>query len=580
MSKKISRAYIHYAKAARVTVFSFLTFLMLSISSGLNAQTGFPDNGAVIVLPFNGSLKDSRCKLTFVDEKQAVKKYVAGVGERAKGAVMFNEGGYSGVKLFGDPYDFGSMLLTFRIDSLSSYGTYSLIGLYPQVLKLDENLQIQYDAMRESGKEDHYHFDMGIETGKWVTVGAVWDFNEHTVTYYANGKKCSIVDYRIEKKSYGSEITGNIGYSGGVSFDELRMYNRALSEQELLAFCSPDGKAFDSADEKIDQALLKMNWIWAIIQLSVAALCLFVLNRPKKQLSPVTVDSIKVRNGKTETAFQHLNVAFSYWGGLSPDDETGGLKTHYYPESRKDMKASYASFRNALDTGCVDEDFIETSNLYVSVYNAAHKRVFNGKWWVFLVAIVCVYVRGIVPEFSFGLLDNDSLIGFPDGFMNQMWYLSMYMLPGVLISAIAYYAASFGVRYRIKAGEAIQAGDLKSQSQSKQNLLFAGIAVGGGLLSIVGGAFAGVIAIVLIIAAIVFVGTSIVAKHGTVKEVWINRNNGHREIREGGNPMAIGVVLAIFAGVLFAMYFVSGIIIFLFNLVFLYKFVQNHIVKT
>jgi hypothetical protein len=577
MNNKISKAYRYYAKATRVIIFSFL---MLSVSTGLNAQTKFPDNEAIIILPFNNSLKDSKGKLTFTNEKEAVKEYVTAANGQAKGAAVFNGSGYGSIRMFADPSDFGSMLLTFRIDSPSIYGDYSLIGLYPQVLKLDKNLQIQYDAMRESDKEDHFHFDMGFEQGKWITVAAVWDFNGHKVTYYANGKQCTVKDFRIEKKGYGSEVTGNIGYSGSVSFDEIRMYNRALTETELLVFCSSDGKPFETATEKIEQASMKMNWTWAVIQLAVAALCLFFLNKPRKRLSPVTVDSIRGYNGNTETAFQHLNNAFSYWGGLLPDDETGSLKTHYYPEDKKSLKMSFASFQNALNVGCTDEDFIETANLYVRVYNAAHERIYNGKWWIFLIAIICVYVKGIIPEFSLGLLDNNNLIGFPDGFMNQMWYLSKYILPGVLISAIAYYATSFGVRYRVKAGETIQANDLKTQSRSKQIMIFSGVAVGGGLLSIAGGAVAGIVAVILVIAAVVFVGTSIIAKHGTVKEVWINRNNGHREIREGGNPMAIGVVLAIFAGVLFAMYFVSGIILFLFNLVFLYKFAQNYIVKT
>jgi hypothetical protein len=185
-----------------------------------------------------------------------------------------------------------------------------------------------------------------------------------------------------------------------------------------------------------------------------------------------------------------------------------------------------------------------------------------------------------VPEFSYGLLNNNDLTGMPDGLFAQLWYLSKYILPGVVISAIAYYATSFGLRYRVRAGDEVLYNDLNNKpADRKKRLTIAGIAVGGGLLAIIGGSIAGIVAIVLVIGGVVFAGISIFAKHGTVKEVWVNRNTGQKQIVDAANPMAIGVALAIFAGAILAMYFLSGLVIALFNVIFIYMAVKNYVME-
>jgi hypothetical protein len=270
------------------------------------------------------------------------------------------------------------------------------------------------------------------------------------------------------------------------------------------------------------------------------------------------------------------------------DDESSesfSLKPHYYPQNKKDMKASLAEFNEALKyagKNC-DEDFFKQLNLYVASYNAAYTRVYNGKWWILLTAFVAVYIRGLVPEFTFGLFSdmNDSLIGMPDGFFPQIWYLSKYILPGVVISAIAYCAAAFGYRYHKKKGDTVLIKELQDQVEDKKKLfIITGAAIGCGLLATIGGAVAGAVAIVALVLGLGYVCMAMFSKHGTMKEIQINRRTGEKRTYESLNPTGLMLAAGIFFGVIIALYLISGLIIALFNVVFIYKAIQNYIIKT
>jgi hypothetical protein len=483
------------------------------------------------------------------------------------------------------------MVVTFRVDSLQHSA--QLFAFDPELLELDKEGHIKVNALREkSSKRDHFHCDMGIKEGEWVTVAIVYDYLGHTATFYANGKQWTIANHSIKKRTYGSQDNGRFCARGNCTIDEFRWYKRALTTAELKALCGVDGKDFEIAEQTVEQASLKMNWTWAIIQLAFAALCLLFLNGRRKKLEPVTAETIRLANRNTaqpnqEMALQHLNNAFNYWGCALPNDDDYDadfpLKPSYYPESKKNMKASLAEFNEALKKASpdCDEDFLEYLNLFVHSYNAAHARAYNGKWWIFLVAIMAVYIQGLIPEFSLGFLDNDHLRGLPDGFFPQIWYFSKYMLPGVVISAIAYYATSFGIRYRKRAGEAVLTKELKEQvDDKKKTLIIAGVAVGGGLLAIVGGAVAGTIAIIAVVAGLAYVALSIFNKHGSMKETRINLRTGRKTTSETLNPAGLMMIAAVFFGVILALYLVSSVIIFLFNVIFIYKAIQNYIIKT
>lgn len=563
-------------------------FLISAMSVSVYAQKQYPEKGVVSSFSFNNSIKDAKGKISFTsDEKSVVGEYVADAEGKANNAVRISSG-YGGIVFKREQTDKMSVVATFRIDTL--YYT-SAFRLYPaEILEFDDNAQIKVEARRkDSDKKDHFHCDMGIELGKWATVVVVYDYDAQTATFYANGKQWSVTDYALKKKTYSDKQSGNIG-CGNVVMDEFRIYNRALTTEEIQALCGINGNEFETVTHTIETASVKMNWKWAIIQLAFAAVCLLLLNRRRKKLYFVTPSSARIAyNNATKadrnTALQHLDNAFSYWGGTVPnDDELSGLslKPHYYPESKKDMKASLAEFEEAMNytSKDADEDLYEYLNLYVASYNAAHTKVYNGKWWIILTGVVAVYIHGLVPEISLGFFDNDSLIGMPDGFLPQIWYLSKYILPGVIISAIAYFAAAFGYRYQKKKGDTVLIKELQEKADSnKKMLLIAGAVVGGGLLTIIGGVVAGAVAIGLLVVGLGYIALSMFNKHGSLKEVRINRITGEKRVSESLNPTGIMLAAGIFFGVIIALYLVSGIIIALFNVVFIYKAIQNYIIK-
>lgn len=273
--------------------------------------------------------------------------------------------------------------------------------------------------------------------------------------------------------------------------------------------------------------------------------------------------------------------AYNYWGGIDETKVTEVLPSHY-PESAKDMKASLRAYNESLllaDTH--DKGFVAMAQGFAKAYNAANTRVFNGKWWVVLAAVVAIFVKGIFDGLDLGIPGiGDSHTGMPDGFWAQLWYISKFMLPGVMISAVAYVACSFGPRWRnLKESLTILPEHLTQSAMSRRRqLTTAGLLCGGSLLSMVAGAVAGVAAIALLAAVVGYAALNLFANHSTQKEVWVY-SNGRRETHETMNPTGLIMAGGIIIVAIVIVYFASSIVIFLFNLAFIYKLIQNHLIK-
>ena len=551
----------------------------------------YPAKGRIVAFHFNKSMADEKGQAKFTN-KQYVPVWVEGADGKAETAVRLGpkpkENGHSDFSGHGEielpktnKTGVITAVMTYRTDKDRNY------QIVPSVYFSTDNGILQYSAKREdSKKSDAYMADLGLNTGKWQTIVVTVTRADSTITFYANSRCVSIKDpwfARLDPTIGGIVYAGSTSYN--IDVDELYYYNRTLTDDEIAALIG--GKP-EIAKAEIDTGSVEMHWGWALFQLAVAALCMFFLNLREKKLVVHTADTLAMLQQKNnclefnqEEADRLMSEAYSYWGGPDNENPTDLLPKHY-PESKKDMKVSVRAYNQSLLLGNPnDEEYILMVSGFARAYNAAHVRIFNGKWWVLVAAVVAIFVKGIFDGLDLGIPGiGDSHTGMPDGFMAQLWYISKFMLPGVMISAVAYVACSFGVRWRnLKESLTILPSHLKDiETANRRKMITAGLICVGGLLSMVAGAVAGVAALALLAAVVGYVALNLFANHSTQKEVWIY-NNGRRETHETMDPAGLVMAGGIVVAAIVAVYFASSIVIFLFNLAFIYKFIQNQLIK-
>lgn len=549
----------------------------------------YPTKGCIAAFHFNKSLADEKGRAKFTSNRY-VPVWVEGADGKAETAVRFGpkpqKDGHSDYSGTGEldltktnKTGVITVVMTYLSDDDRSY------QILPNVYFSTDGGTLRYSAQREeSSKTDVHMADLGLATGKWQTIVVTVTRADSTIAFYANGRCASFKDpffAQIDPTVGGLVYAGSTSYN--IDVDELYYYNRVLTGDEIAALIG--GKP-EVVKTEIDTGSIEMNWRWAIFQLAVAALCLFYLNFREKKLVVHTADSLAELQKKNnclqfnqEESDHLMSEAYSYWGG--PDEENpSDLLPKHYPESKKDMKASVSAYNQSLLLGNPnDEEYILMASGFARAYNAANVRIFNGKWWVLVAAVVAIFVKGIFDGLDLHIIGS-SHTGMPDGFWAQIWYISKFMLPGVMISAVAYVACSFGPRWRnLKENRAVLPAHLAdSASTYRRKMIAAGVVCGGGLLSMVAGAVAGVAALALLAAVVGYTALNFFANHSTQKEVWVY-SNGRRETHDTMDPTGIVLAGGVVVVAIVAVYFASSIVLFLFNLAFIYKLIQNQLIK-
>lgn len=553
------------------------------------AAIDYPEKGRIAAFHFNKSMADDKGQANFTS-KRYMPVWVEGADGKAETAVRFGpkpqkdgHSDYSGTGELELPKTNKTgvitAVMTYRTDEKKNF------QIIPNVSFSIDDGKLRYSAKRkESSKQDVYWADLGLVTGEWQTVVVTVTRADSTVTFYANGRSACVKDpffARIDPTIGGMAYAGSTSHN--IEVDELYYYNRMLTDDEIAALIG--GKA-ETIESVVDTGSIEMHWGWAFFQLAVAALCLFCLNFREKKLVVHTADSLaelqhknKCLDFNQEESDRLMAEAYSYWGGPDHENPTDLLPKHY-PESRKNMKASVRAYQESLLLGNPnDEEYILMASGFARAYNAAHMRIFNGKWWVLAVAVVAIFVKGIFDGLDLHIIGS-SHTGMPDGFWAQLWYISKFMLPGVMISAVAYVACSFGPRWRnLKDNLAVLPSHLQESGPTyRRKMVTAGVICGGGLLSMVAGAVAGVAALALLAALVGYTALELFANHSTQKEVWVY-SNGRRETHETMDPTGLVMAGGIVVAAVIAVYFASSIVIFLFNLAFIYKLIQNQLIK-
>lgn len=553
----------------------------------------YPVKGRMAAFHFNKSMDDEKGRAHFsvakLEKNRFVPIWVEGADGKPETAVRFGpkpkknrNTDYTGkgeLKLPQAPKGVITAVMTYRTDDDQSF------SFHPYTSFLVKDGKILYQAGRDnSSKSDSYESDLALKKGEWQTIVVTASRADSTITFYANGRCARIHDPRLAVYFKNDSLFANAGSTNfNTDIDELYYYDRALTNDEIAALI---GGKIEPVENVLDTGSVEMNWKWALIQLAVAALFLFYFNFKEKKIVVHTADTLADWQRKNnclqfnqEESDQLMAEAYSYWGG--PDEENmSALLPKHYPDSKKDMKASLRAYNASILLGNPnDEEYILMAQGFAHAYNAAHVRVFNGKWWALVAAVVAVFIKGIFDGLDLGLVGS-SHTGMPDGFWAQLWYISKFMLPGVMISAVAYVACSFGPRWRnLKENNAVLPSHLEdSAAARRRKLVAAGIVCGGGILSMVAGAVAGVAALALLVAVVGYTALNLFANHSTQREIWVY-NNGRKEEHETLDPTGLVMAGGIVVVAVIAVYFASSIVIFLFNLAFIYKLIQNQLFK-
>lgn len=150
-------------------------------------------------------------------------------------------------------------------------------------LVLDKNLYVVQKVEQDSvnGKEQFrtYKADLGIKHDEWTTIAVAFDSDKKTVAYYANGKKIAFDSTTVRfNPNHGSSVHIDLAETnfGDVSLSDIAIYNRFLSESELLALTSQGCNEFAIAETPLEKPHINVNWNFAYLQLGLALLFILI----------------------------------------------------------------------------------------------------------------------------------------------------------------------------------------------------------------------------------------------------------------------------------------------------------------
>ncbi|MFI3318225.1 MAG: hypothetical protein SNH88_03455 [Rikenellaceae bacterium] len=432
-----------------------------------------------------------------------------------------------------------------------------------------------------------YRIDLGIKRGEWTTLIVSFDATKSEVRFTANGRTETLYDPGINEKYKNSskEINQYLRFDvnkGDIEddkdpalmsyVDDVVIYNRILTDDELIAIAGVDGKLV-TVKTPTEKPRMVIIWQITLFQMVCAVLIvLLIFYTSAKRLWHTSVSE----RGDDVKAYEHLKNAFSYWGFDA--DAMGGLPLSYdelsYPEKRKYLNRSLKEYRKALSAGAQDEKIVEAMNLFADVHNSATRFIFDCKWWVFAAPVFAVYFKEMLANFLAGIgldMTMSSYVNLPEGVIDQFLYFSHYYLPTVLFSAIVVYVSCYTQRFHNVKGTCIVDSDFTSQSIKDRYLrpagwILVGMAPGLGMIPL----------------ALTLVGIFFAVKAGGSIEttrVTTVYSDGSRSSEDQGDFSGAAVMIFLAAAIFLAMWLAAAFVIYLFHVVFIFYVFRNHVIR-
>lgn len=552
----------------------FALFLVLLAMGTVGAQD-FPSQGRLLHFNFNGNARDAKKNSHFIFIEDSV--YVEGSQGQPATAIRMHGSRVS--------YDFdffakkqATVVMKVRVDSVNGRSDVFLAfgpsTTDPRSFSLNSDFELfaeVYRTRHNKGDTKDLFKLPAIEPGKWTTLVAMWDQPAQMLTLGSEGKFITLKSPRMEETSTGSyDRTFELFYNGYVALDELAIYDRLLTADELGAL---NGGRWEQVEPEQQQPDMGLKPTLIAVQLIVAALCFFYLRTRRKKLPLRSQQWSGAAGGKTREECQSLlDKAFEPWTSKI-EVLAEGEEPHYYYPDKAQLKQSVSYYRQALACTCDDADVKERFNLFARLYEAAQRRTANYNVVFILAAVVCVYVSGMIGASSLPIGHPIDYLGLPDSFWGRMWYFTIYGMPSVLIATVAYLGCSHSPNYVVKAGERIHLDAPKSVVRAARVAQLAGIPVLGALASL--GAIG-----VGIASALWAIGQGLSAlRFNRIIHLRNGQKVGESTELDGGSigTLAAGIIGILVA--LFVIYLLSHIVLFLYGWLFAYAAVRNYLIK-
>ncbi|MPM54107.1 hypothetical protein SDC9_100880 [bioreactor metagenome] len=142
--------------------------------------------------------------------------------------------------------------------------------------ELDENLNILTSVEREKNYSNisnyTYMANLGLQRDEWQTVVITYDCDKKQLTYFANGKK---LEYSKTSLRWDEVYTNpkNMEFQlarsdiGDVAVSKIAIYNRTLSDKEILSLTGGGEKSFAETKGELKPPPIDVNrgWAWFLL---------------------------------------------------------------------------------------------------------------------------------------------------------------------------------------------------------------------------------------------------------------------------------------------------------------------------
>ncbi len=472
---------------------------------------------------------------------------------------------------------------------------------------ISKDCKIYYDCAKDKKADKRYNInyviDLGFKPNEWTTFVATIDATTGDMSFAANGFIQTMNNPAIttEFKDISKTINQHLRFSydrksneevdpADKNFesliDEIIFYNRILTTSEITAIAGVGGE-LKTLEPTFEEPEYQVTW-WLVAFQLVSALFIFWLLFMSRCSKLKHIDAERMRKAMKgnrseqeaeQLAIPLLHSMFRNWNYHvdieSVDDLPTEMSELCFPDKRKYLNKSYRDYKKILATGTTNPQIIESLNMFIDIYNNATEFIFAGKWWMFSLPVLSVYVREMINNFMIGIglnIIRTEYASLPEGTIDQFLYFTEYYLPGVLVAAVVFYASCYAQRFHYVKGCTIE----RLGKQSIKEWLF--IPLGAILLGMLPGL--GIIPMLLALLGFSFLGKAAsTLKSQTIKTTYSDGSVKTSSGLDGGSLASAGMILIGLAVALFAIWLASSVVIGVFHVAFLYLLVRNHLFR-
>jgi hypothetical protein len=439
----------------KITIFLLLMLFCMQTLIPQNQDT--LSSRLILFYEFNGSGKNSVSDNNHLKLKSLpgnyYYKWTTGRDEKDSSAVVF-DGNAQGLKthldisplhlteltyiawVYGRPegFLFGS---TLPVNNEKKFSSRSLQIWKGAVLcgfnKLD-SLQKPYFSSLRSAK---------LKKDKWNFIAMTTNANDSTLRLYVNDEYFESKPVVFTQKSNYLIIgnTQNSPYSKAFKgqVDEIRVYNKALSSEELSAI---SGITFADAQKRMErnETIQKVLLAGLIIFLFVSVLFMIVVLITEKRYKPIKTAKNTSYSGDSKNAHVDSGVddanrlasdcvedAFETWEPVS--EENGQIFRS--PTKRKHFKTTYRALNKAKSYQPTDNEVIDRMNDLGGLLNKLSKRKFYGNWFLAVLSLIFPVVYFLLAK---NHLDTKGTIGAVVMFLPTIAYVLSNFAPNYVVA--------------------------------------------------------------------------------------------------------------------------------------------------